>query len=56
MLSYSNVIIGCLNAILIKYSLFLNVMKNIKKLPSEIKDKVGAEVQFDTEDMFVLII
>ena len=49
LLLYSNFRIGCLNTILLKDSLFLNVMKNILKIPSEVKDIVVAEVSVDTD-------
>ena len=43
LLSYSNFLIGYVNAILVKDSLFFIVMKkNLKRLPSEVKDRVGA--------------
>ena len=50
LLLYSNVLIGCLNTILIKDYLNYNVIKIIKKkLPSMVKDRIGAELKMNTD-------
>ena len=44
MLSYSSILIVCLNNILIKDSFFNCDKNNLERLPSEIKDRIGVEV------------
>ena len=53
LLSSSNFLIGCLNTISQKDSLFLFQLKQFRKLPSEIEDRIDADVTDNSDKVTI---